>query len=813
MELAGVTIVTDQADGATIKTVAGHFADDVELVTGKRPSFSSAIPKKGTAVVAGTAGSRLIKGLIDTKEIENGTERFIIRSIDKPVKALVVAGSDRRAVAYGLFTVSEAIGVSPWYWWADVPVEHHANAVVEADHLSKEPSVRYRGIFINDEDWGLKPWSSLNYEKELGDIGPCTYARVCELLLRLKGNMMAPAMHSCTGAFYTHPESKEVVDRYGIMVTTSHCEPVGFNNACKDEWDTKRDGEWNYKTNRDAILAKLDSRVKEAAPFDNIYTLAMRGLHDEGMRGDMTDAEKVKNLARAITDQRDLLKKYVKKPLGSIPQIFVPYKEALEVYELGLEVPEEVTLVWVDDNYGYMKRLSDPSERKRKGGAGVYYHTSYLGAPHDYLWLNTTPPALMYEELKKAYDTGADRYWLLNVGDIKPMETAMATFFDMAWDFDRFSYDNVNRHQARFLADIYGEEYKDTFQEMLDTYYRLAWSRKPEFMGWEREWDRKDLEQISDTEYSFDNHNDARKRLAEYDAISYMASDVMGRLPEEKRASFFEMVGYPVMASAQMNRKFMMAQLNHELAAKGDYAGANRAAVLSKEAYDSINALSHIYNTQLDGKWNHMMKLPTGWCAKYHLMPPLTETAGVEPGIIDIFPTIDQAGREGYEVVDLASWQSATGIGLHAPRVIEGIGYDWKSLQMGEAMGESLNPAGENTARVTYEFGPVTADSVEVTVSTLPFFPLHKGKGTRLGVTVDGAPVQVLEYLPEEWSPEWKTNVLRNGTQFKMRFAVDPSLGSHTLTFTTGDPGMIVQRAIIDWGGLKPTYVGPEVKI
>jgi hypothetical protein len=811
VELARATIVTDPADGPTVETVAGHFADDIELVTGSRPTLATALPHKGTAVVAGTADSKLIKGLIDTKEIENGTERFIIKSIDKPVKALVVAGSDRRAVAYGLFTVSEAIGVSPWYWWADVPVERHGNAVVEADHLSKEPSVRYRGIFINDEDWGLKPWASLNYEKELGDIGPRTYAKICELILRLKGNMMAPAMHSCTGAFYTHPESKEVVDRYGIMITTSHCEPVGFNNACKDEWDTARDGEWNYSTNRDAILAKLDSRVKEAAPYGNIYTLAMRGLHDEGMRGDMTEAEKVKNLARAIADQRDLLKKYVKKPLDEIPQIFVPYKEALDMYELGLEVPEEVTLVWVDDNYGFMKRLSDPEERKRKGGAGVYYHTSYLGTPHDYLWLNTTPPALMYEELKKAHDTGADRYWLLNVGDIKPMETAMATFFDMAWDFDRFSYGNANRHQAGFLAGIYGKEYEETFQKILDTYYRLAWSRKPEYMGWEWEWDSKEHDNIGDTEFSFDNHNDARKRLADYDVISYMASDVMDRLPEEKRASFFEMVGYPVMASCQMNRKFLMSHLNHELVAKGDYAGANRAALESKAAYDSINALNHRYNKQVDGKWDHMMAVPPGFCAKYQMMPSLTVTPGVEPGSIDILPTLDQAGREGYKVVDLASWHSATGSGLHAPRVIEGIGYDWKVLQLGEAMGESMDPTVADVPRTTYEFGPVTADSVEVTVWTLPFFPLHKGKSTRIGVTVDGAPVEVLEYLPQEWSTEWKANVLRNGMEFKRKFAVDPGLGSHTLTFTTGDPGMIVQRAIIDWGGLKPTYVGPEV--
>jgi hypothetical protein len=473
--LANCSIMYDEADYIVIKKTADLLAKDIEAVTGNRPSVI--IQKaQGSVILLGTLGkNKLIDQLVsndklDISGIKGGWEQFTIRRLQNPLpgirQALIIAGSDRRGTAYGAFTLSEAMGVTAWECWADVPVKKQNQLYVVEDYTSKAPSIKYRGIFINDEDWGLKPWASNNYEKELGDIGPKTYARVCELLLRLKGNMFAPAMHSCAGAFYSHPESKVVADEYGIIITTSHCEPLLFNNASKLEWDSKRDGEWNYATNKETIRKKLDDRVREASPYENIYTVGMRGLHDEGMRGNLSESEKVKVLEQVISDERDILKKYLKKPIDDIPQIFVPYKEALDLYNLGLEVPDDVTLVWTDDNYGYIKRLSNPEEQKRSGGAGVYYHASYLGAPHDYLWLCTTPPVLMYEELKKAYKTGADRYWLVNVGDIKPAELYMQTFFDFAWDIKRFDFTSINRHQSQFLARIFGANYENTFQDI-----------------------------------------------------------------------------------------------------------------------------------------------------------------------------------------------------------------------------------------------------------------------------------------------------------------------------------------------------------
>ena len=819
VDLTKATVVFDKDDWNVVRNAARLFASDVNLVTEKEITLQNDLPTEGDIVLIGTIGkSKWIDQLaadkkINVSAIKNGWEQFMITTLEHPFKgvdkALVIAGSDRRGTAYGVFSVSEAIGVSPWYWWADVPVVHQDKLFVKAGYTSKTPSIKYRGIFINDEDWGMKPWSEKNFEKELGDIGPKTYAKVCELILRLKGNMLAPAMHTCTGPFYSYPDSKKVADEYGIMITTSHCEPLLFNNASLKEWDSSRDGDWNYKENRETIYNKLDNRVKEASPYENIYTLAMRGLHDAGMRGNLSDQEKVQVLAQAIRDQREILTRHIDRPIQDIPQIFIPYKEALDLYELGLEVPDDVTLVWVDDNYGYIKRLSNPEEQKRSGRAGVYYHTSYLGAPHDYLWLNTTPPVLMYEELKKAYDTGADRYWLLNVGDIKPMELATSTFFEMAWDFDRFNYDNVNKHQAALLGKIFGSQYTREFQDLLDEYYRLAWSRKPEFMGWEREWDEPEREKLQDTDFSFENHNDARHRIADYRELSDKSAALWKQLPETYRPAFFEMFAYPAMASYQMNRKFLMAQLNHELLKKNDIAGANWAALESQTAYDSIQALNKIYNTQLDGKWNYMMDIAPGFCARYQGMPDVTVTKGTPAREVDIRPQPEQDKVEGFKVLDLADYKEQT-TNQHTLRLIKGLGYDWKCIQLGEATEPSVDPKSKEAPYFEYELGEIPASEITVIVHAIPFFPLYQGKSNCFGVSVDNSDVKVFEQICKEYSLEWKNRVLQNGIEYKTTFPIDPSAKQHRLRLSCGDPGAMIQRIIIDWGGLRKTYVGPQ---
>lgn len=800
VELTKCTIVASENDAPLVHKMAEVMSRDIEMVTGVRAHVADAAWLKKNSAKNGKLGGAAkdasdeivlatvdglrdlgLDGAVDVAAIRGGWERFAIVTKGK---RMVIVGSDARGLAYGVFHVSEKIGVSPWYWWADVPVEKKAKIDYKENYVSKTPSVRYRGFFINDEDWGLKTWSSRNYEKALGDIGPETYDKVCELVLRLKGNMLAPAMHSCTGAFYSHPESQKRAAEWGVMITTSHCEPLLFNNASKFEWDKKRDGEWNYLTNKETIYRKLDDRIKSTAQYDNIYTMGMRGLHDEAMKGSNDPKVRARTLETVFSDQRGILERWKKKNAADIPQIFVPYKETLDIYDAGLKVPDDITLVWPDDNYGYMKRVSNDAERKRSGGSGVYYHLSYLGTPHDYLWISSTAPVLMYEELKKAYDAGADRYWLLNVGDIKPMEMETQQFFDMAWDMDSFSYDNVNKCQASWLASIFGSEYKKDFQDMLDTYYRLAWERKPEFMGYEIQWDSKDNERQHDSHFSFADGT-AQKRLADYKRISDMAETVMQKLDADHRPAFFELAGFAVQSACQMNCKFLKAQLNHE-------TGSAEAAKESEAAYDSINALVAKYNGLLGGKWNQMMScVPPGFVAKYHLMPEVVS----EPTKAFALPE-RQMYAECANRVDLAS-QKVRG----AFRLIEGIGLDWTGLQMGEPHGKVQDASSLASDHIDISLDAISAkgadapaDSVVVCVSTVPFWPVTLDRSNRIGVSVDGCKPVVCENKFEEWSLPWKIQVLGNRKDYVLTLPLDAARKKHVLSLVVGDPGQIVQR-------------------
>ena len=774
VDLKHCRIVVNPSDAPLVKKVAKVLSEDIERVTGVTPQVATEVNDGPVVILATIDGGKAFG--VDADELRGAWERYkIVTKGDR----LIILGSDPRGTAYGALHVSERIGVSPWYWFADVPVQKKATLDYKENYTSTSPTIKYRGIFINDEDWGLKTWAARNFEKDLNDIGPKTYDKVCELLLRLKANMLAPAMHSCTGAFYSHPESQKVAAEWGIMITTSHCEPLLFNNAAKSEWDKAVDGEWNYLTNKETIWKKFDDRLRETAQYDNIYTTGMRGLHDEAMKGSTDPKVRARTLEAVFADQRQILETHKGKPAAEIPQIFVPYKETLDIYDAGLRVPDDITLVWPDDNYGYMKRVSNASERQRKGGSGVYYHLSYLGAPHDNLWIATTAPVLMYEELKKAYDSGADRYWLLNVGDIKPMEMEVQHFFDMAWNLSAFNYENVNRHQAQWLASIYGKQHEKAFQEILDTYYRLAWDRKPEFMGYEMEWDSKENNLLHDTDFSFETGT-AQQRLADYQRISDRIDAIMHQLPAGYQPSFFEVIAYSVKSAYQMNRKFLMAQRNHE-------TGSAEAAQEAQQAFDSIQALVNLYNTQLDGKWNQMMsQVPPGLCAKYQLMPPLVSA----PTDAHKLPA-DQLHPEYGNQIDLSKVKTRSPF-----RLIEGIGTNWFSLQMGEPLDPVQNPANLSSAHIDINFTAeqISGDSLSLCISTIPFWPVATDRSNRFGVSLDGSTPVVCENKFEEWSYPWKLQVLENRKDYLLTLPVERNRKQHVVTLIIGDPGQIVQK-------------------
>ena len=796
VNLTECRIVYDERDAPLVKQMAQVLADDIKRVSGMGNAQSikndGKIIKDKPCIVLAT-----VNRSGRHKELRGTWERYAIDTKDGNI---YITGSDARGLAYGVLHVSEAIGVSPWYWFADVPIDKANKRVYDyaENYTSKSPSVKYRGVFINDEDWGLKTWAAKNFEKDLGDIGPKTYDKVCELILRLKGNMLAPAMHTCTGAFYSHPESQVMADKWGIMITTSHCEPLLFNNAAPSEWEKTRDGEWNYETNSATILKKLDDRIRETAQYDNIYTMGMRGLHDEAMKGSTEPKDRARTLEKVFAKQRGILEKYKKQKAETLPQIFVPYKETLDIYDAGLRVPEDITIVWPDDNYGYMKRVSNTNEQKRKGGSGVYYHISYLGTPHDYLWLPSTAPMLMYYELKKAYEAGADRYWLLNVGDIKPGEVETQMFMDMAWDFDAFSYDNANRYQAEWLARTFLThlenmtsrlpELTTQFQFILDNYYRLAWDRKPEFMGYEFEWSGDKLDALHDTDFSFEDGS-AQKRLIDYENICEAYDMIERNIEPEQRPALFEMLGYAVHSAYQMNRKFLYAQRNHE-------TGSAIYAVMAFNADSKLEQLRKQYNEQLDGKWNEMIsEIPPGYTAKYQQMPTLNVKPTDEYRLPD-----DQRHKDLTNKVDLGSLKVVPPF-----LIIEGIGTDWMGLQLGEphqtykATVEDFDPADPTLPRIDI---PIECDAnqIGICIAAVPFWPRSGNMVSRFAVSLDGSEPIVCIHDCEEWSHPWKLQVLENRRDYTATFVNKSYQKRHTLTIIMAEPGQIIQK--ITYGGI-----------
>lgn len=582
---AAAPIYLDADDFPVVRIAAEALAGDIERVATARPSVSSAAPAPvDSAVFIGTIGkSALIDNLIaqkklDVSAIRGGWERYIITTVSEPVpgvrQALVIAGSDRRGTAFGAFSVSESIGVSPWVWWADVAPDRRDNLVISrARYVSKSPSVKYRGIFINDEDWGLRPWSK-KYEPQVGNIGPGTYEKVGELLLRLKANYLWPAMHAGTTAFNQIAENKVAMDKYAIVMGSSHPEPLLFNNVT--EWQYPKD-QWNYDTHSDLIKSVWEKRLRENGRYENSYTVGLRGIHDSGMQGGGTTQDGVNRLERVFKDQRELLAKYVDPNVSEVPQVFVPYKEVLPIYQAGLKVPDDVTLVWVDDNYGYIRQLSNTAEQKRAGGAGVYYHLSYLGAPESYLWLGSTSPALTAYEMHKAYAYGADRAWIFNVGDIKPIEKEMEFGLRMAYDIDRYPVDKAMNFLSDFATANFGAAYAPQTAAILTEYYRLTARSRPE---------HNHRMQLSAAEQS--------ARLASYEELVQQTEWLYAQIPFSKRDAFFELVVYPVRGAALMNLKQTAL-----------FEGKMDEAL---KAHEEIQRITTIYNQQIaGGKWDGIM--------------------------------------------------------------------------------------------------------------------------------------------------------------------------------------------------------------
>ena len=779
-------IVVDANDYPVVQLAANFFADDIQRVTGHRPTVTNAPAGAPQMIIAGTIGhSALIDKLAtdgklkDLERIQNRWEATLSQIVEKPFtgveRALFIVGSDRRGTAYGLMRLSEKIGVSPWYWWADVPVRHQdALAIKVPAPQIDAPGVKYRGIFINDEDWGLNPWAAKTFDPQFKNIGPNTYKKVFELMLRLRLNYIWPAMHACSTEFGSVPENVALADKFAIVAGSSHCEPMLCNNV---HWNEKEKGRWNYSLNRDTIHSYWEDNVKARSSEEALWTLGIRGIHDRGMETPPTEMpDKIKLVTQVIQDQRELLNHYVSKQWGGIAQCFVPYKEVLPIYDAGLKVPEDVTLVWVDDNFGYIRRLSSLEERKRPAGAGIYWHLSYYGSPHSYTWINTTAPALIWEELHKAWENDTRTLWVINVGDIKPMEIGIDYFSQLAWNPNGFSLGAQHQFLHDFAARNFGEKSAQQMTDLLMEFYKLGTIRKPELM--DREWALSlPAERTAQLEVDYKNMLQREQTLS-------------AGISAEARDAYSETIGFPARVLGAAGLIFME---DRKVQLGDDAAAAQREIARLR---DDLEAQVKTFNTKIaGGKWNHMMpglvtgKDLTAWSSQVRW--PWGEKTAKYPAMTNE-PPLEQSWRDA-ATADSNSSQDTT-----LWTAIEGLGPSGRAMALLPAnLRDSWKGDDKNAPTLEYNFQSNAGDA-EAFIDFLPTFRICPGMKLRVAVSVDDKAPIIVE-VPGSSGAENETGTVRSsGVQnnhTRVRVPL-PGLtaGEHIFKIHAVDPGAVIDR-------------------
>lgn len=758
-----ISLVCDTSKAEpVVRSAARMLEADMQQTLGARMHFcSNAKQLRKTEAKAAKSKAYAIVTYEDAGALNNKKEAFQLKVKGN---AIILTGSDAHGIAYGLLEISRLLGVSPWTWWADAtPDTINELKLDDRYHIEQAPSVEFRGIFINDEDWGLMPWASKTYEPTnvKGQIGPKSNARIFELLLRLRANTYWPAMHECTHPFFLTEGNRNVAKQYGIYIGGSHCEPMASSTA--GEWPARGKGEYDYVNNKDNVYHFWEDRVKEVAGQHILYTLGMRGVHDGAMKGARTVGEQKAVLEKAIGDQRHMLSQYVNSDITKVPQVFIPYKEVLDVYNAGLKVPDDVCLMWCDDNYGYVRHYPTEEERLRKGGNGIYYHVSYWGRPHDYLWLGTFSPSLMFQQMSAAWHKGIQRYWILNVGDIKPAEYQIELFLDMAWNM-RNIYPNDNaasamnpnnewlaQHMHNFYAREFGNSMADQVTGIMKEHYRLAFICKPEFLGNTRCEERdRSYTIVKDMPWS---ESMIRERLSSYEAIANKAHSLAKDVAQWKRDAFYQLVEYPVVAASQMNVKMLAGQLARH---------GKESWERSDAAFDSIAKLTATYNK---GKWNRIMNYQP---RKQPVFAPLAHETSDKDMMADI---------------RYAACFNATDCTDGHPFAWDGLGYNGKAAEIRQ--GKTL----------TYMFKHENASATDSATVEVCFIPSHPIKDSRLGfnISVDGGNVATGEYQTKGRSEEWKVNVLTNHAT---RVFTQPMHkgNAHTIAITALDEGVILDQ-------------------
>ena len=890
----------------------GDLREDIKRVSGRLPDVKNSLEQLGkTAVIVGTLGhSAVIDGLVeqgrlDVDGVSGKWEAYVIQVVPEPTEnvecALVIAGSDRRGTVYGIYELSRQIGVSPWYWMADVtPDKKDALVVTNGVYKQGEPSVKYRGIFLNNEAPSLSTWV-----ERFGGFNHKFYEKIFELILRLRGNFLWPAMWSPKSFFRDDPLNLERAYEYGVLIGTSHHEPMMRSWG---EWGRFGSGEWNYSTNKEGLLQFWADGIELAKDYEVIVTVGMRGDGDEPMMYDGTVEEMVETMEDIISEQRSILAEKINPDVTKVPQAWALYKEVQDLYEAGLNVPDDVTILLANDNFGNIRMLPHGKERNHPGGFGMYYHFDYVGGPKSYRWVNSTPNPKIWEQMKMTYDYGVDRIWVVNVGDLKLHEIATEFFLDMAYDVERWNQDNLAQFSVEWARREFGDEYAAEIAHITDSYRK--------FTG------RKKSEDTWPNTYSLLNYKEAETVLAEWEEITTRAEEIYELLPEEKRDAFYQLVLYPTRASKNVAKVNIYAGLNNLYAEQGRIA-ANLYADLAEQAFAEEARDTEYYNNELaGGKWRGVNSNPhmgqKGWRMPLQNNMPevvrLPETPGSRLGIalegsrevlsedsiikfsafnktrqfIDVFNynadpfqvsvTVDQpwikvclekewvdpqtriwlelawedvpegervtgeitvngAGEtvtipvaahnpplssfgelepmtfmesDGYISIEAEHFSSNAAVGEYSWEKIAGYGRTLSSLAVLPMGGPVRTPPEAPYLEYTVYF--TTSGTVSVTAFTAPTNNINRERGLCYGIAFDNQPVQIVDTFPKEndafyTSPLWSRGVMENIRYTTTKHVLEA--GVHTLRFYQVDPGVVLQKIVIDTGGLRPSYLGP----
>lgn len=773
------------------------FSSDMQAVTGRYAN------KKSNSVIeiyqldrlSNKEFGQLSKYSIPINQFITQPDAFYLANTGRKV---VVVGSNGRGTAYGILELSRLAGVSPWIWWGDVRPATKDYLIMKDGYKSLQiPSVRYRGLSIGGEDWSLRPWSkTLDHRLPEGAIGPRTYKKLFELMLRLRANLLWPADDLGTTPFNRVRGNLEVADSCAIIVGSK--DPLLRDD--KVEWGS-RNGEYNYADNHRWMQHYWEEGLKTAGTGEKMFTV---GLGNFPISGARNEHDKRQLLQKAVHEQLKLIKKTEdklnkknKNAPADYPTLILANDEVRSLLGNGLQLPDATTVLWPDDGYGYLLPAQGHLSANRKGGAGVLVHLSYQGAPHDCLWLSTPQPGLLVSQLDAALARKAYRVWIAEIHEPKVAAYALSLFFDKAWNTSSVTSDHLEGHLTSWLSAQFGQTLGQRLLPVMREYYRLTAIRKPEFMGWNQLTSGKDNPKVNDTEFSTEDFgNELERYLSDFRALKNRVDELSQEVPAPLRSAFFAAVAYPVKAAEAMARKQLCAQESREISRPGTFhhdEEALEAAAASLEAYDDLCSLSRQYDALDGGKWAGLMN-----------MSPRDLSVFSSPSLPD---NLSQKERRQYGVgmelnsqLDAENATAATAARYdHCSGMITTVpflGHSQRAVRMaaGSSVDYNFHLSGRGDALLYLAFVPVRPQS---------------NGSMRVSVSFDGGKPIAVDLACPQGTDEWKKAVLRGQLLKKIPLAVDGYRSNHTLRLTAIDDGVMFDQWMIDFVDDRTFYMIP----